>query len=154
VLEAYRSARWETVTEAVAAERLGRTPLRIEGVPVDSLAAASSGGRWLVRVVQSIGSAGETAEILQWPTPLALDEVVVAGQAAGDTAVNAARQRAQAAQRADAGRRAELRAMVNQKPAPAPAERPAVRVAVLGFSVVLRADVSPDSLKALAARVR
>ncbi|MGD8277428.1 MAG: zf-HC2 domain-containing protein [Gemmatimonadota bacterium] len=154
VLEAYRSARWETVTEAVATERLGRTPLRIEGLPVDSLTAAPSGGRWLVRVVQSIGPDGATAEILQWPTPLALDQVVVAGQAAGDTTVDAVRQRVEAAQRADAGRRAELLAAITEKPGPVPAERPAVRVDVLGFSVVLRADVSADSLKVLATRVR
>jgi hypothetical protein len=150
VLEAYRSGTWEAVSESEATARLGRVPLRLEDLPVDSMTAMPWAGHWMVRVVQPLGPDSATAEILQWPAAVALDELVVAGQSAGrsDVEVDTARQRKETSQRA------QLLATTTAKPAPPPADLPAIRLDAIGFHALLRANVSPDSLRALAARVR
>jgi hypothetical protein len=150
-LEAYRSARWEPVTEAVATERLGRAPARIEGLSIDSLSAAPYAGGWMVRVVQPLGPGGASAEILQWPIAVQLDELVVTGQsaAARGVAADTARQRVESA-----GRRAEVVTAAAPRPAARLDDRPTLQLDVIGYRVLIRADVSPDSLRVLAARVR
>lgn len=152
VIDALRTARWEPVTEAVAAERLGRAPARIEGLPVDSLVAAPYADGWAVKVVQLLGPGGATAEILQWPMAVQMNELVVTAQAEAGRGVTAdsARQRVESAVR-----RAEVMIpAAAPPPSLRPDDRPTLQLDVIGYRVLIRADVSPDSLRALSTRVR
>ncbi len=150
-LDAVRTARWMPVTEAVAAERLGRAPARIEDLPVDSLGAAPYAGGWMVRVVQRLGPGDATAEIVQWPLAVPLNDLVVTGQSAAGrgVAADSARQRVEAA-----GRRAETITATVPRPAARLDDRPALQVDVIGYRVLIRADVSLDSLRVLSTRIR
>lgn len=153
-LATYRTAGWETVTEAEATARLGKAPSRIEGVAIDSLQAVRHEGVWLIRVLQPIGP-GASAEILQWPEALNLEAVVVTGAVAGEQRNAAARRVVSADSVARLReRQAAVSALVAPRPAAPVSDRPALQLRSPGFRLLLRADVGADSLSALAARIR
>jgi hypothetical protein len=154
-LATYRTAGWETVTEAEATARLGKAPARIEGVAIDSLQAVRHDGVWMIRVLQPIGP-GVSAEILQWPETLNLESLVVTGAVAGEQR-NAVDRRVVSADSIARlrERQAAASALAAPRPAAAPvSDRPALQLRSLGFRLLLRADVGADSLSALAARIR
>ena len=121
---------WTPVDRAEAERRLGGRLILVEGLEVASIEAADSAGGPRVRVRQPL-AAGVFLELVQ--------------------------QRAAAAKPAEAGGRAGVSAAPRRD---APVDRmtdPAAEVFAVerdGFTVTLRAVLSPDSLRALAGRLR
>jgi hypothetical protein len=138
---------WSTVTIAEAAGRFGRMPFAIEGVPIESVEIRETNGLAMVRVRQRIAPDAEV-EIVQQSVAVSLDEVVVTGSA--DTARRAVAGRAIA----ELANRAEDRSATLIGQILAAGDTSAVRVPLIGYTVVLRGALPADSLRSLAARVR
>jgi hypothetical protein len=138
---------WSTVTIAEAASRFGRMPFAIEGVPIESVEIRETNGLAMVRVRQRVAPDAEV-EIVQQSVAVSLDELVVTGSA--DTARRAAAGRAIA----ESANRAEDRPATPIGQILAAGDTSAVRVPLIGYTVVLRGALPADSLRSLAARVR
>jgi hypothetical protein len=138
---------WNTVTIAEAASRFGRMPFAIEGVPIESVEIRETNGLAMVRVRQRIAPDAEV-EIVQQSVALSLDEVVVTGSA--DTAQRAVAGRAIA----ESANRAADRSATSIGQILAAGDTSAVRVPLIGYTVVLRGALPADSLRSLATRVR
>ena len=138
---------WSTVTIAEATSRFGRMPFAIEGVPIESVEIREANGLAMVRVRQRIAPDAEV-EIVQQSVALSLDEVVVTGSV--DTVRRAVAGRAIA----ESANRAADRADISTDQILAAGDTSAVRVPLIGYTVVLRGALPADSLRSLATRVR
>jgi hypothetical protein len=124
---------WSRVTEDEATRRLGRRPLRVQGIPVTGYLVSRNGGD-AVRVTQTLPDGAELALVQQ----------------------RVETERDAAARFADRRRAAAMPA-----PTPAPALREDVRLATEGmtverdgYRVTAQAGVGRDSLAALLRQVR
>jgi hypothetical protein len=130
------SVTWRTVTNAEAQALLGRTPVSIAGLPIDSLHGATADQHHLVRVTQHAPS-GEPVQVFGW---------AIATAPASNIAMDARAQRSAAA----------------SPPPASTAEREEKKTAALakqyaqvgGATVLVRAALPPDSLAALARRAK
>jgi hypothetical protein len=138
---------WNTVTIAEAASRFGRMPFAIEGVPIESVEIRETNGLAMVRLRQRIAPDAEV-EIVQQSVAVSLDEVVVTGSA------DAARRAVAGRAIAESANRAADRSALATDHILAAGDTSAVRVPLIGYTVVLRGALPADSLRSLAARVR
>jgi hypothetical protein len=156
-IDAATRAEWRNITRDDATRILGRAPAGIDGLPVVSTEVASVGADSVIRITLQLDSLN-TVEILQWPAvAVALNEVVVTGQARAD---DSARRRARAGAADSVPSRAAAPATRPNLEATAKArdERVGantVTVPMIGVKMIaLRGSLSADSLRALAARIR
>jgi hypothetical protein len=107
---------------------------------------ATIGTQQIFRVIQRI-DAQRTVELLQWPTALALNEIVVSGGA-----IDRSGRRAADVADAVASRARQNRAEMAKETDASPVSTLMVRT--IGYNVALRGSLSADSLQSLARRVR
>jgi hypothetical protein len=133
------SSRWATVSVAEAAARLGRPPLTIPGLEVESVQVAGEAGTLIVRLTQRI-DATTAVELIE-------RRELVANEALASRA-------SAASGRADAPARLDATVPLDGSVAALFRGRTLVSTSRPGFVLILGAALPADSLRALSERVR